>query len=135
MSVTPCNLVDSLVSKLIDFERIWLSNVSKTSVTYLERIAVSVFGHLRDDRAAVSELAHFSAAPSVKISLFVGVAAIIEQEEFEVCLAFAVVGFGDLNSLLGWLAKVKTDLADTSRIGVSGSLVQLTAMARLTVAY
>ena len=51
---------------------------------YLERIAIAVLGHLADDSAAVAQLAHLSAAPSVQTALLAGMAAVVLEEEFEV---------------------------------------------------
>ena len=70
MAVTTSNLVNTSVSKLSDLKRVWL-----------ERIALSVLGHLGDDIARVTELAHFARAPSVETSsLLAGILVALDEE-------------------------------------------------------
>lgn len=46
-------------------------------LTYLEGIAIAVFGHLVNDAAAVAELAHFAAAPRVQTAFLARVSAVV----------------------------------------------------------
>ena len=66
VTIATRNLINALVPQLFNLKRVGL-----------KRIAVAILGHLTDDSAAVAELAHLTATPSVKAAFLVGVTAVI----------------------------------------------------------
>ena len=72
--ITSRDLINALVTQLLDFQ--WIG---------LERIPISVLGHLADNSAAVAKLAHFTTTPRVQASLFIGMTAVILEEKLEIC--------------------------------------------------
>ena len=75
MSITPSNLVDSFVPKLLDFQRV-----------RLEGVAIAIFWHLTNYSATIAKLAHLSTAPRVETAFLVGVPAVVLHEELEIDL-------------------------------------------------
>ena len=65
-----------------------LSSVSCKLIrfSYLEWVAIAVFGHLVDNSATITKLAHFATSPSVKTAFLTGMAAVILQEKLKVIL-------------------------------------------------
>ncbi len=54
---------------------------------YLEGIAFSVFGHLRNNLVAIAQLPHFPRTPGVNIAFFILVTEVVLHEEVKVVLA------------------------------------------------
>ena len=72
VTVATGNLVDALVAEPGDLEWIWL-----------ERVALTVFGHLDDYVRGVAELAHLAGAPGVQVAALVVVLLVVFLEEAE----------------------------------------------------
>ena len=94
MPIATRNLINALVPQLFDLKRVGL-----------KRIAVAILGHLADDSAAVSELAHLAATPSVQTAFLVSVTAVILQEKLKICLPTTL--YVHISSLFSLLLKIQ----------------------------